>query len=449
MLGLKPALQSSQGRSRDWSGARLTNCFAEMAGGDKRSEFAVMAIPGLTQWATAGDGPIRGRWVVGGVLYVVSGDELFSVSANGVATRIGEIDGTGPVRMASNYTELCIATSEGTGYVYSGGLLLEPLTFDVSDVIYADGYMIWVVKDSEQFFISGLDDALTYDAADIASVEGFPDDIVGAINDHREIQFFGRTSTEIFYNSGAFLFPFERQGNAFIERGCLDRDSLVKIDNSVMFVGDDRVVYTLNGYQPQRISNHYAEYLLRDATYARAWTYTQEGHKFYILECDRGTVAYDCSTQLWHDRASWAATWWRCNGAAEAYDLTIMSDRANGNLYTASLDVFDEDGEPIAFELLLPTIEARRQLLTMHAFEIVCEVGVGNASAETPQIMLSYSDDNGHTWSNEMWRTMGAVGTYRTRAVWRKLGQFRNRQIKVRITDAARKLVISYFADVS
>jgi hypothetical protein len=80
---------------------------------------------------------------------------------------------------------------------------------------------------------------------------------------------------------------------------------------------------------------------------------------------------------------------------------------------------------------------------------VVCETGVGNAAVAEPQIMLQYSDDGGHRWSNEMWRSMGAIGLYRTRAVWRRLGQFRNRQMKLRITDAARKLVIAYYADIT
>lgn len=447
MLALKPALQSSQGRSKAWSGALLTNCYAERADGDKRADFAVMATPGLTEWADVGAGPIRGRHVVGGVLYVVSATVLYSVDSAGNETSIGTIAGTGPVRMASNYTQLCIAAN-GTGYVYSGGSLSTPLSFSVSDVLYADGYIVWQVQDSEQFFISALDNALSYDAADITSVEGFPDNLVGMVNDHRELQCYSERSVEIYYNSGALAFPFERQGNAFIERGCFDRDSIVKLDNSVTFMGEDRVIYTLVGYQPQRISTHWVEHELRAATYARAWTYTQEGHKFYVIEHDGGTLVFDFSTGAWHKRASWDSSFWRCNGSIEAYDRLLLSDRTNGKLYIPSLDVHTEDGETIAMEIQLPTIEAGRERATMYAFEVVCETGVGNSDATDPQIMLTYSDDNGYRWSNEMWRSLGQVGEYRTRAIWRKLGQFRQRQMKLRITDAVRRLVISYHADI-
>jgi hypothetical protein len=376
MTPLKPALQSSQGRSRDWSGATLLNCFAEKADGDKRADFAVMATPGLTLWGSTGGGAIRGRQVVGGVLYVVSGNGLFSLSNTGEATLLGTIGGDGPVRMAGNYTEVCIAAG-GVGYVWSGGDLHTPVPFDVSDVLYADGFMIWIIEDSEQFIISSLDDALTYDAADIASVEGFPDNIVGAINDHRDIQFFGGVSTEIYYNSGDAAFPFERQGNAFIERGCLDGDSIVKLDNTVYFVGDDRIVYALNGYTPQRVSTHAIEYHLHAATYARAFTYSQEGHKFYCLEVDAGTFVFDVATGAWHQRQSWGMDHWRVGGAVQAYGLTLLTDRGTGNLYLADMDVFTENGDPIAFEITLPTIEAGRERKTMNAFEVVCETGVG------------------------------------------------------------------------
>lgn len=449
MRALKPALQTSQGRSRNWSGAVLVNCFAEKADGDKREDFALVCTPGLTRWASVGDGPIRGSIVCSGVLYVVSGTELYSVTSTGSSTLLGSIPGTGPVSIACNYDEVCIAANS-VGYVYSGGALTSPVPFDVSGVIYADGYMLWQIADSEQFIISSLDDALTYDAADIASVEGAPDNIVGLINDHREIQFFGATTTEIFYNSGAADFPFERQGNAFIERGCFDRDSIVKIDNSVTFMGDDRVIYTLaGGYQPQRISTHVIEYYLRNATYCRAWTYTQEGHKFYAMEVDAGTFLFDCATGAWHQRQSDGSDYWRCNGAVQAYGKLLLTDRDTGKLYIPSPDVYTEDGNTIAMDITLPTLEFGRERATMYAFEVTTETGVGNGAVTDPQIMLRYSDDGGHLWSNEMWRSLGTVGNYRNRAVWRRLGRFRTRQMNIRITDPAYKLVIAYYADIA
>lgn len=447
MQQLKPALQFSQGRSYNWSGAELVNCFAEKADGDKREDFAVWPTPGLTTWATVGIGPIRGAITCADVLYVVSATSLYSVDSSGTATLCGAIPGTGPVSIATNGTEVSIA-ADSTGYVWSGGSLHTPVPFSVSRVLYADGYMLWTVAGTDEFCISALDDALTYNPADVAFAEGAPDNILGAVNDHREIHFYGATTTEIFYNSGAAAFPFERQGNAFIERGTLDGNSCVKMDNTVYFVGDDRVVYSLNGYTPQRVSTHAIEYYLRDATYAQAWTYALEGHKFYVLEVDRGTFVFDVATGAWHRRQSSGSDWWCCNGAVVAYGRLLLTDRATGRLYIPSNDVFDEAGSAIAVEITLPTLEYGRDRVTMHTFEVTIETGPGNGSVADPQAMLTYSDDGGHLWSNEMWRSMGAVGDYRRRVIWRKLGQFRTRQMRLRITDSVRRLVISWWADI-
>lgn len=446
MQPLKPALQTSQGRSFNWSGAKLVNCFAEKADGDKRGDLAVISSPGLTLWASVGTGPIRGAIMCDGALYVVSGARLYRVAADGTSQGIGAIGGTGLVRMAANYDQVAIAAG-GIGYVWAGSTLHQPLPFRASDVTYIDSYMLWTVPDAAQFFISDFNNALVYDAADIASVEGAPDDIVGVITDHREVQFFGQSSTEIFYNSGAAQFPFERQGNAFIERGCIDRDSLVKMDSTVFFVGDDRIVYTLQGYRPQRISTHAIEYYLRDSAYFRAFTYAQEGHKFYCLDTERGTFCYDVSTGAWHQRKSYGQAHWRVSGALDAYGKTVMLDRDNGNIYTPSLDVFAENGEPLILDLTLPTIEFGRERVAMYGFEVTIETGAGNAAFPDPQIIMTYSDDGGHTWSNELWRSMGKMGENRVRAVWRKLGQFRTRQIRLQIPDAVRRLVIAYYAD--
>ena len=39
-----------------------------------------------------------------------------------------------------------------------------------------------------------------------------------------------------------------------------------------------------------------------------------------------------------------------------------------------------------------------------------------------PEVMLRWSDDGGHTWSNEHWRKMGKIGQYGYRTMWRRLG---------------------------
>lgn len=450
MRQLKPALQYSEGRSKPWSGSKLINCFSEKADGDKAEDFAVMAIPGLDLFSSISTDPIRGMHFMAGLLYAVVGTTLYSVAADGTSASLGAISGTSRVRMADNGDELAICAAP-IGYVYSGGVLTVPLDLpSVYDVAYIDSYMVWTIADSDQCIYSGINDALSYDALDVFTAEGSPDGLKGLINDHRELQLYGTDTIEVWYNAGDADNVFQRQGNAFIERGCFDRDSIAKIDNSVHFLGDDRVVYRLDGYTPTRISTHSIEYRLRNATFANGFVYTQEGHKFYCLSHDDGTEVYDMATGAWHERESRDLTNWRVGGAVKAYDRVVLSDAYTGKLYYPNLDTFTEDGAIIDVRIALPTLTANRDRVTMYAFEAYLEGGEGLVLGQgsDPQIMLRYSDDGGRRFSNELWRPMGVLGDYRRRSIWRGLGQFRQRQIELAITDPVRKFVISYWADV-
>ena len=55
-----------------------------------------------------------------------------------------------------------------------------------------------------------------------------------------------------------------------------------------------------------------------------------------------------------------------------------------------------------------------------------------------PQAMLRWSDDGGHTWSNEHWASMGKIGEYGYRTFWRRLGmtvKLRDRVYEISGTD--------------
>jgi len=55
-----------------------------------------------------------------------------------------------------------------------------------------------------------------------------------------------------------------------------------------------------------------------------------------------------------------------------------------------------------------------------------------------PKVMLRWSDDGGHTWSNEHWSPIGKIGVYQQRVFWRRLGmtlKLRDRVYEVSGTD--------------
>ena len=69
-----------------------------------------------------------------------------------------------------------------------------------------------------------------------------------------------------------------------------------------------------------------------------------------------------------------------------------------------------------------------------------------------PQVMLRWSDDGGHTWSREHWRSMGKIGAYGYRTIWRRLGmtlKLRDRVYEVSGTDPVKLAIMGAELQVS
>ena len=63
--------------------------------------------------------------------------------------------------------------------------------------------------------------------------------------------------------------------------------------------------------------------------------------------------------------------------------------------------------------------------------------GLTSATAQgyQPMVMMSYSDDNGQSWSAEEWETSGKIGEYLTRVRWNRIGMSYSRIYKFRFSD--------------
>ena len=231
------------------------------------------------------------------------------------------------------------------------------------------------------------------------------------------------------------------------------------MDNSVFWLGDDGIVYRAAGYQPQRVSTHAIEHAIEGyATLADAlaFTYSQEGHSFYVLTFpDAATWVYDASTQLWHERESRDSEGrglarWRVNAYADAYNQHVVGDYQTGQLYTLDLDEPTENGLCIRREAVSAPVAATGQRLKMARLELELETGVGRTTGfgATPQAMIQFSDDGGRTWSNERWATLGRIGQYRRRVRWYRMGQFRERYLRLTLADPVKVALIGATAEL-
>lgn len=402
--------------------------------------------PGSRTLVEVGTGPIRGEWRLGAYGYVVSGAELYRVDANYAIALVGTVSGSGYVSMADNGTQIFIAC-DPDGFIYNANTgvfqkITDPDFPGASTVGYIDGYFVFTEPNSQRFWVTQLLDGTAVDPLDFASAEGSPDGLVGLIVDHGEVWLLGTQTVQVFYDSGGADFPLAQIQGAFMEQGCAARGSIAKMDNSIFWLGSDArghgIVWRAEGYTPKRISTHAIEYAIAqwgDLTDCVAYTYQQEGHSFYVLSSTTGnqTFVFDAASGLWHERAylnpvTGVLERHRSNCQMFFNNAQVVGDYQNGNLYALEMDYHADGGSAqkwLRAWRALPTGQNNLARTAQHSLQIDCESGVGLDGIQQgtdPQCMLRWSDDGGHSWSNEHWRSMGRIGQYGLRVIYRRLG---------------------------
>lgn len=460
-------------RSINAADNRMVNLYPESIDEGGKDAAWLTRAPGLRKLATIGTGPIRGMWQYGNYGYVVSGSELYKLDTSWVATLIGTVAGTGAVSMSDNGTQLFIACNP-EGYIYNAstgafGQITDPDFPGAVTVGYLDGYFVFIEPNSQKVWVTQLLDGTVIDPLDFASAEGSPDNLVSSIIDHREVWLFGTNSVEVWYDAGLSDFPLSRLQGGFNEIGCEATYSVAKLDNSVFWLGSDArgrgIVYRANGYTGQRISNHAVEWAIQQydtLSDAVAYTYQQEGHAFYVLNFPSAntTWVYDVATSGWHERCGFEnGSFVRHRGQCQMSfnNEIVIGDYEDGRIYAFDVTVYADDGLPqkwLRSWRALPTGANNLKRTAHHSLQVDCESGVGIVSGQgsDPQMILRWSDNAGHTWSNEHWAAMGAIGTYGTRVIWRRLGmtrKLRDRVYEISGTDPVKIAIMGAELEIS
>lgn len=448
-------MESYQPRSGTQSVERLVNLYVEATkqpGG--KTAYTLYGTPGLKAWTTVGDGPIRGIHYARGYFWVVSGQELYAVNASTkVAALIGAVDGLGPVRMIhdATYVVVCAAVYSYAATLTSIDTLPEQYLIGAA---YQDGYGLYVQRNTQFLWSSDLDDLSAIGGTSFTSADVKPDNVVAIISDQREVWVFKESTIEVFYNTGA-TFPFERVGGGFIERGCISPGSVAAANTLVLWLGDDRRVYSASGYNADVISTPAIDGLISNAyspETAEAFTYEQAGHTFYVLTFADLTICYDLTTGKWHERKSYGLDRWRVHGYAETpgKSLQVVGNYDGPDLWEISLSTYDEDGEILEWQVIDPPLSADPRPITIYEMHLDCEMGVGLTSGQgsAPVTLLSWSDDDGRTWSSDIELSIGAIGVYRQRSTATRLGRSYSRSHRWRGSDPVKRAIMGRSARI-
>ena len=392
--------------------------------------------------------------VTSGTLVVGQTIQGSTVTAQTIITALGT--GTGGVGTYTVNNSQTVTSRALYGLNWSVLPSTDGAFTSASAVDIVDNYFVYNRPDTQQFGASAALSPISA-ALSFASKDGAPDDLVTLIVDHREVYLLGEVSSEVWIDAGTSPFPFQRIPGTSTQHGIAAEFSVARLGNSFAYLsrnirGQAQIVQ-MNGYVPTRISTHAVENSLTNqvVSNAVAWTYQLEGHEVYVISFPsiNLTWAYDVASGMWH---KWLYTnnlgqYERARGncCAQFQGLVMVGDYANGKIYKLDPLNYTDDGQHVRRLRRAPHLVADFQREYFDELQIQFQPGVGlpTGQGENPQAMLRWSDNGGSTWSNEHWTTIGLIGKYANRAIWRRLGTARDRVFEVSISDPVKAVIIS------
>jgi hypothetical protein len=392
--------------------------------------------------------------VTSGTLFVGQTIQGTGVTALTIITALGT--GSGGVGTYTVSTSQTVSSTTLYGLNFSQLPSSDGAFTGGTNVDIVDNYFVYNRPDTQQFGCSNVLSPIS-GSTNFSSKDGAPDDLVTLIVDHREIYLLGETSSEVWVDQGTSPFPFTRIPGTSTQHGIAAPFSVSRLGNSFAYLSRNNrglaQIVQMNGYVPQRISTHAVENTLsgKTITDAIAWTYQLEGHEVYVISFPtlQLTWCFDIATGMWH---KWLYTnnlgqYERCRGncAAVFQGYVLVGDYSNGKIYHLDRNVYTDDGQHVKRLRRAPhlTVDLQRQYFEELQLQFQPGVGLDVGQGEDPQAMLRWSNDGGSTWSNEHWTTIGKIGKYTNRAIWRRLGTARDRIFEVSISDPVKAVIIS------
>jgi len=461
---------------------KCVNWYVEVSQNEEsKTPKALLGTPGLLSQITLGNGPVRGDWPLPGgqTALVVSGNAVFKVTiataatatSNAVlaATQIGQIStSSGPVVIRDNGAGGIAAISDGpNGYVvnlsaWTVNQIGDPAWLGASRIAFVDGWLVFNKPGSQIFYTSPLywNGVSPMDATYFALKDTSTDNLVTFIEDKRELWLIGERTTEVWYDAGNATFPFSRLQGVTLQQGCAAAQSIARVGDSLVWLGANEqgqnTVKRTVGYQTVdastiAVNNAIKSYpVISDAI---AYAYQEDEHLFYVLTFPTAdaTWVWDATTNMWHERLSYEPTAGRfhrhrSNCFMNFAGMRLVGDYQNGNLYQMSRAIYSDNGEPLIAWRRAPHVwdDSDRERVFHRRLQLEFTPGVGlqTGQGSDPQVMLRWSDDGGQTWSNEHWQSIGMAGKTKYRAIWRRMGNARDRVYEAKFSDPVPRDVV-------
>ncbi len=445
--------------SYDSNNQKCINMFPISVGEGGRGKGALIPSPGLTSLIDCGGTTCRGIIAIGNYVYVVANNTFYKLTIDlqtltATKTSLGTIGtSAGPVKFARNPTQVLLVDGSANGYILTIATDAFAVIADADFVggttaVFCDGYFFYNQPGTALLRCSALNSGTTWDATDVATAESKPDNLVGLAVSKGELWAFGEETVEVWFDeANASGLPFSPRVGSEIDVGCGAFASIVEMDNLIMWL-DNRgfiVQSQISAYVREQSSGYDLKIVGDEALHAEiasytiisdavAMSYNDRGHIIYQITfpTEQKTWAYDQATGVWTERNFYSSDLGRLVEHLTQYcctfqNTTIACGSGSGNVYVMREDLYDDDGEPIRRIRRTGPISIENKLLSINRLELRMMSGLATVTGEgsDPYIGLRYSNDGGHTWSDELPRSIGTIGEYGKPITWYRLGTSR------------------------
>lgn len=358
----------------------------------------IQGTPGLTDYVQlAASVEVRGMWDMDGTLYLVGGNAVYTYNGTTKTTCTGTLStSTGRVWMKDDGTNVMIVDDSGYGYTVTGTTVtaISDTDFPTAQGLdYMDGYFLTVEKNTGNLFMSAYKDPTSWSALEYTEANTEPDDAEVPLVDHREVHVFGKKTVEVYYNSGAADFTFDRISAGHQEVGIGAIHSSAKGDNSYFWFSDLRQVLRAAGVggTPKVVSTRELEKKFQGyATVSDAFGYCMvfAGFTWYVLTFPTQNITwvYNATTDRWHQWSSYPTVTSLLRHRSNCYvyfqGKHLIGDFEDGWVYEVSQSTYSDDSQIIRSVLTIGPIYKAGQDIIHNRLRVQFKAGVGLSTGQ-------------------------------------------------------------------
>jgi hypothetical protein len=312
---------------------------------------------------------------------------------------------TGVVYIAEN-NKPQIGISDGTAfYIYDE--TLSPMFQNISIgfvpgyLTFHDTYFIMPSIGTNSWRLSDSNDGTAWpnDQFHVGALQTKPDNVQAVVrfpSKGNMIFVMGSIVTEAWFDTGAQLFPYQRNNQFNIDYGCLSPATVAYMDEFVVWLAQNEksgpiIVYS-DGGMPKKITTDGIDYLfstLQNPQDSQGFLYRQDGHLFYHINfySDNLSLFYDFVTEKFYHASDHNLNYFIAAEVAYFNNQYYFITKNNGNLFIFDTQIYTYEDVDSLGNVIINEIPRIRICANVRGpdqnYQIINDLGFTIESGET------------------------------------------------------------------